>query len=53
MSLYLYPLVPGVILGLINWLYWRRKGYTSATQLVLGILLFYAVSFAIYRYFST
>jgi len=53
MTLYLYPLIPGVLLGLLNWLYWRKQGYTSKAQLVLGILLFYAVSFAIYRYFVT
>jgi hypothetical protein len=51
MSLYLYPAIPGVILGILNWLYWRKQGYTSYTQLILGILLFYAVSFSIYRYF--
>ncbi|MDB2656658.1 hypothetical protein N9Y60_01240 [Crocinitomicaceae bacterium] len=51
MNLYLYPLIPGIIVGFVNWLYWRRRGYTSTAQLVLGILLFYAVFFAIYRYF--
>lgn len=47
--LLLYPIFPAVIAGFINWIYWKRKGYSSPTQLVMGILIFYAVFYGIFR----
>lgn len=44
------PLAPAVVFGLLNWLYWRRKGYTSPTQLILGIMVFYGVFYGIFRF---
>lgn len=51
MSLFLYPIIPGVILGTLNWLYWKKQGYTNVGQLVLGILVFYALSYGVFKYF--
>ncbi|MBL1278890.1 MAG: hypothetical protein COA33_001360 [Fluviicola sp.] len=41
-SVYLYPILPAIIFGTLNWLYWRKQGYTSIVQLGMGIMLFYA-----------
>jgi len=39
-ELFLYPILPALVLGILNWIYWKRKGYTSKGNLFLGILLF-------------
>jgi len=40
-SIFLYPILPAIVLGTINWIYWKRKGYTSKVQLILGIAIIY------------
>jgi hypothetical protein len=47
--LLIYPLFPAILAGIVNWIYWKRKGYTAATQLVMGILIFYAVFYGILK----
>ena len=42
----------GVILGGINYSYWRSKGYKSSIQLVMSILGFTALTAAIIRVFN-
>ena len=49
--IYVYPIAPALILGILNWLYWRRQGFTSVGQLVLGIIVFYALSYPVIKYF--
>jgi uncharacterized membrane protein len=51
MSLLLYPILPAVIVGTLNWMYWRKKGYTAVTQLVMNILVFYALFYVIIKLF--
>lgn len=51
MKILLYPLLPAIILGLVNYLYWRKKGYRSTTQLLLGIMVFYALFYVIFKKF--
>ena len=40
-KLFLYPIIPSIILGLINWLFWKKRGYTSKVRLIITILLSY------------
>lgn len=51
--LFIYPIAPAIIFGTLNWIYWRKKGYTSPTQLVMNILLFYVAFYGIMRLFAT
>lgn len=39
--IFIYPIAPAIILGTLNWLYWKRQGYTSKVQWAMNILLFY------------
>ncbi|MEJ6615516.1 MAG: hypothetical protein QNL61_01250 [Crocinitomicaceae bacterium] len=41
-KIFLYPIIPAIILGTLNWIYWKRRGYTSKVQLILGIGIIYA-----------
>jgi hypothetical protein len=43
-NLLIYPLIPGIVLGTINWYYWKTKGYTALTSLIMSWITFYAVS---------
>lgn len=49
--IYVYPLIPAVILGTLNWMYWKNQGYTSKVQWVLGIAVFYIISYSVFKYF--
>ncbi len=48
-TLLVYPIIPAIVFGTLNWLYWRRKGFTSPTQLVMNILIFYAGIYGLLR----
>lgn len=48
-SMLLLPIIPAAILGTLNWLYWRKKGYTSAGQLILGIIVFYGIFYMLFK----
>lgn len=52
-DLFLYPLIPAIVFGLLNWLYWRKQGYTSIVQLFMGILLFYVGFYLLIKYITT
>jgi hypothetical protein len=45
----LYPIFPALVLGILNWLYWKKKGYTSINQLILGIIVFYAGFYLLFK----
>ncbi len=47
----LYPIIPAIIVGVLNWLYWKKQGHTSPIQLVLGIVLAYVVGYYIMKTF--
>jgi len=47
MQLLIYPLIPTIILGTINVLYWRRQGYTNLSTIILSYIAFYALSYTI------
>lgn len=46
-NIFLLPIIPAIFLGTLNWLYWKRKGYTSTTQLIMGILIIYTAIYLI------
>lgn len=39
----IYPLIPAFVIGILNWLYWKKQGFTSPVYLVLGIISFYVI----------
>lgn len=41
----------GTIAGLINYLYFRRQGYTSYTILILGVFAFSAIAYMFLKLF--
>ncbi|MFT5860922.1 MAG: hypothetical protein ACI865_003038 [Flavobacteriaceae bacterium] len=45
----LYPIIPAIILGILNWVYWKKRGYTSIVQLFLGMVLAYVVIYYIMK----
>lgn len=51
MKVLIYPIIPAVIIGLLNYFYWRKKGYRSTTQLVLSMMVFYALFYLIFKKF--
>lgn len=51
MKLLLYPILPALVMGILNYLYWRKKGYTSINQLVIGSMIFYALFYLIFKKF--
>jgi hypothetical protein len=40
-----YSAIIGIIVGISNYLYFRRQGFTSLTILILGIFAFTAIAF--------
>jgi hypothetical protein len=49
--LLLYPIFPAVAVGLIIWLYNRKQGFTSVPQLFMGIIVFYAIFYSLFKIF--
>ena len=49
-QLFVYPLIPAVLLGILNYLYWKRQGRAGIQQLILGFMLFYAAGFLMAKY---
>lgn len=47
--LLLYPIFPAVALGLISWLYYRKQGRVNTPQLFLGIIVFYAIFYQLFK----
>lgn len=41
----------GIVAGLINYLYFRKQGYTSFTVLILGIFAFSAIAYMFLKLF--
>lgn len=52
MNPFFLSLIIGSILGVINYIYLRSKGYQSLLQLVMSILGFTALTAAIVRVFN-
>ncbi|MCH2225526.1 MAG: hypothetical protein MK066_12215 [Crocinitomicaceae bacterium] len=50
--LLIYPIPPAIGFGVLNWLYWRKQGYTSIAQLFIGILIFYAIFYSTFKLFK-
>jgi hypothetical protein len=48
-ALLIYPIIPGLIIGTLNWYYWKRKGYSSYTNLIMSWITFYAVSYLLLK----
>ena len=48
-SLFLYPIIPAIILGIASWLYGRKNGYTSKIQLAMTILIFYTGFYMLFK----
>ena len=51
MNVLILPLIPAAILGTINWIYWRQRGYTNLGSIVLSYIAFYGVSYMILKSF--
>ncbi len=51
--IYLYALIPALLLGGVNAWYWYHRGYTSVTQMILGFIIFYAGSYKVIAYFMS
>lgn len=49
MRLLLYPILPAIIVGILNYLYWRKQGYSAIAQLFMGIFIFYAIFYSILK----
>lgn len=49
---FFYPIVTGLALGTLNYLYWRKQGYTSFTFFFLGSVAFIALSVMIFKMFQ-
>jgi len=45
-----YSFAIGLISGIVNYYFSRKKGHTSVTILVLGILAFTAVAYSLLKY---
>ncbi|MFK7785528.1 MAG: hypothetical protein AB8B56_10450 [Crocinitomicaceae bacterium] len=50
-ALLLYPIFPAVTLGLLSWLYYRKQGRVNTPQLFLGIMVFYALFYGLFKIF--
>ena len=48
-EVFLYPIIPSIILGLINWLFWKKRGFTSKVRLIITILLFYVGFYLLFK----
>lgn len=51
-SVLVQALIPAAVLGTINWLYWRNKGYKSFETFFLSYCAFYALSVIILKMFQ-
>ena len=47
----LLSLIIGVVLGTVNYIRIRKKGYKSLSQLFLSILVFFGLALTILKYF--
>ena len=52
MNPFFLSLVIGILLGGLNYLYWRSRGYKSSMQLVMSILGFTVLSAAVVRFIN-
>ncbi len=50
-SILLQALIPALIFGTLNWIYWRRKGYRSFETFFLSYCAFYGISFLLLKVF--
>ena len=48
-ELFLYPIIPSIVLGFINWLFWKKRGFTSKVRLIINILLFYVGFYLLFK----
>lgn len=46
-----YPIFPAVALGVVTWLYYRKQGLVNVPQLFLGIIVFYAIFYSLFKIF--
>lgn len=49
MNILTISLFPAAILGTINWIYWRRRGYKNLGSIILSYIAFYGVSYMILK----
>jgi hypothetical protein len=45
------PLFPAFVLGTINWIYWRKRGYSNSGAIVMSYIVFYAISYMLMKFF--
>lgn len=51
MNPFLIAAISGTVLGTINYLYFRTKGYTSYGQLYLSVIAFFALTLLVLKLF--
>ena len=49
MSFWLSAIGIGVSLGVINFLYWKNKGYTNYSNLYMSIIAFFALTLLAFK----
>jgi hypothetical protein len=45
------PILPALIIGLINYLYNRKRGYTNVGSLIISVIAFYAIFYLMFKFF--
>gem|GEM_PF-1076712 len=46
----LAPILPAFIIGIINYMYNRKKGYTNVGSLIISVIAFYAIFYMILKF---
>jgi hypothetical protein len=49
--LIVYSSITGIVIGTINYLYFRKQGYTSISVLILGIFAFTGIAYTFLKTF--
>jgi hypothetical protein len=49
---FLFPLPFAILVGVLNWMYWRKQGYTSFSTLFMSCCVAYVFLFKIFEKFA-
>jgi hypothetical protein len=50
MNPFLISLIPAIILGVLNGIYWRKQGYRGWHLFYFGIIVFYGLSMMVFKF---
>lgn len=51
MNILIISLFPAAVLGTINWIYWRQRGYSNWGNIILSYIAFFGISYMILKTF--